>query len=71
MAETQEDPLAAFARDTARPAADTSTRMKERLGVYVAQERARRKRRWRRLVLTAATMVLVSLCVAAALVLYG
>lgn len=49
--ERRPDPLEVFGEGTARPEADTTSRMKERLHVYVAQDRARQRRRRRRVLL--------------------
>ena len=70
MPEPGDDPLAAFGEATARPATDTTTRMKERLDVYVAQERSRSQRQRRRLMLVVSG-VLLALAGVAAFVMFG
>ena len=60
MPDPAEDPLASFGQATAKPATDTTTRMKERLDVYVAQERSRGKRQRKRMFLAVVGLALLA-----------
>jgi hypothetical protein len=67
MTDPAADPLQVFGEDTARPESDTTSRMKQRLHVYVAQDRARRRRRRRRILYGVAAAVLLGVLAVVAL----